>query len=445
MNSYIVKAAGILGSIAFAVSAGMITASADSTATALTAGTSFMNGLSAQHINVSVNENGSLAAAAPDVVKELIAQLENCAPAAPELSSALVTADNISVSVENLSEYQKGTIFNVYVNGVKNSSFSLEELRKDNTISVTNSMSEYFQSETSYYITVEPQYKLLTSKSRINLATENATYFRIDNGTLYYGHNDSGFYAAGYVPYVSAGAGEQVSDVAEAVSGQSPEAVTAEYVKITDGDYKGMYVKLEDTERVTSEEAKLLVEQGKKNKADDEEKARQIAEEKKKQEEAAKKAAEAKKAEEAKKASETASAGDTAQAGNENTSAAVSDRDALIKIVCDYAKSNVGGAYVYCGASYRACDCSGLTMLCYQQIGINLPHFTGSQAQCGRRVSVSEMQPGDIIICNNYGHAMIYVGDGMLVHAMNPSKGIRMEEASYAMRYNPVNCVIRII
>ena len=76
MNSYIVKAAGVLGSIAFAVLAGSINASADSTAAGLGVGTSFMNGLSAQHINVTVSENGSAAAAAPDVVKELIAQLK---------------------------------------------------------------------------------------------------------------------------------------------------------------------------------------------------------------------------------------------------------------------------------------------------------------------------------------------------------------------------------
>ena len=98
-----------------------------------------------------------------------------------------------------------------------------------------------------------------------------------------------------------------------------------------------------------------------------------------------------------------------------------------------------------CGARYRACDCCGLTMLCYQQIGINLPHSCWGQAQYGKRVTVSEMQPGDIILCRNYGHAMIYVGDGMVVHAMNSRDGIKMQAASTAMYYNPVTCIVRII
>ena len=84
-------------------------------------------------------------------------------------------------------------------------------------------------------------------------------------------------------------------------------------------------------------------------------------------------------------------------------------------------------------------------MLVYKHIGVNLPHSVGGQAAAGKKVSVNDMQPGDIIIANGYGHTMLYLGDGYLIHAMNPRQGIKIQKASTAMYYNPVNCVVRII
>ena len=121
------------------------------------------------------------------------------------------------------------------------------------------------------------------------------------------------------------------------------------------------------------------------------------------------------------------------------------ERQQKINKVVDYAMSNVGGRYVSCGTSYRATDCSGLTMLAYRQIGVELPHSAYGQMQKGTRVSASQMQPGDIIVANGYNHAMMYVGNGYVVHAMNWRDGIKMQKASTAMYYNPVNCIVRII
>ena len=120
-------------------------------------------------------------------------------------------------------------------------------------------------------------------------------------------------------------------------------------------------------------------------------------------------------------------------------------RQYKINKVVAYAMANVGGAYVSCGERYRATDCSGLTMLAYRQIGVSLPHSAYGQMLLGKRVSASEMQPGDIIVANGWNHAMMYVGNGMVVHAMNWRDGIRMQPASTAMYYNPVNCIVRII
>ena len=119
-----------------------------------------------------------------------------------------------------------------------------------------------------------------------------------------------------------------------------------------------------------------------------------------------------------------------------------------INKVISYAKSNVGGAYVWGGARYRATDCSGLTMLSYAQVGISLPHYAQSQAACGRAVSYNQMQPGDLITFGsayNVYHVAMYIGNGLMVHAENSNTGIVISNVSSFSRYNPIYNIRRII
>jgi glucan-binding YG repeat protein len=83
--------------------------------------------------------------------------------------------------------------------------------------------------------------------------------------------------------------------------------------------------------------------------------------------------------------------------------------------VLDYAYASLGGVYVWGGESFKACDCSGLTMLAYGAAGIWLPHYSGSQsAFCSK--SVWDAVPGDILWMP--GHVGIYVGNGMTIEAL---------------------------
>lgn len=123
----------------------------------------------------------------------------------------------------------------------------------------------------------------------------------------------------------------------------------------------------------------------------------------------------------------------------------VTERTAKVQKVVQYAIGMNGGRYVYGGARYRACDCTGLTMLAYQQIGINITHSTRSQAKMGKASSMKNIKAGDIIICNNYGHAALYIGDGKIIHAMNSYYGIRIQDVSkisYCGRVNTVRTII---
>ena len=65
---------------------------------------------------------------------------------------------------------------------------------------------------------------------------------------------------------------------------------------------------------------------------------------------------------------------------------------------------------------------------------MSLPHHSGSQAQCGKKVSLSEAQPGDLVFYAKNGkinHVAIYIGGGQVIHASNPTPGICITPANY--------------
>ena len=63
-------------------------------------------------------------------------------------------------------------------------------------------------------------------------------------------------------------------------------------------------------------------------------------------------------------------------------------------IAVRYAMAQVGKSYVYGAAGPDSFDCSGLTMMAWQQAGVSLPHSAASQMSYGTPVSSSQLQPG---------------------------------------------------
>ena len=83
-----------------------------------------------------------------------------------------------------------------------------------------------------------------------------------------------------------------------------------------------------------------------------------------------------------------------------------------------YAMSKLGRPYVWGASGPSTFDCSGLTMWAYKQVGINLPHYTGSQWNAGAHVSRSQLQPGDLVFFYADLHHMgMYIGNGKMIHA----------------------------
>jgi len=90
-----------------------------------------------------------------------------------------------------------------------------------------------------------------------------------------------------------------------------------------------------------------------------------------------------------------------------------------------YALAQVGKAYVYGAAGPDAFDCSGLTMMAWAQAGVALPHSAAAQMGSGTPVSTSALQPGDLVFYYSpVSHVGIYIGNGMIVNAENPSVGV---------------------
>ena len=100
-------------------------------------------------------------------------------------------------------------------------------------------------------------------------------------------------------------------------------------------------------------------------------------------------------------------------------------RDAIVAT----AMSGLGGSYVWGGKNYGAWDCSGFTSWVFAQHGIKLTAYTYAMKDELR--PTSNPQPGDIVFQNGYSHVGIYLGDGKMISALNPTNGTLVHPTSW--------------
>ena len=114
------------------------------------------------------------------------------------------------------------------------------------------------------------------------------------------------------------------------------------------------------------------------------------------------------------------------------------------------ALSKVGAPYSYQwgGTGPYGFDCSGLVQTAFSAAGQYLPRTAAQQyAAAATHVPITQSRRGDLLVRgspSNFYHVAIYLGNGQVVHALNPQEGIGVTSLSamagmqlygYAARY----------
>ena len=144
--------------------------------------------------------------------------------------------------------------------------------------------------------------------------------------------------------------------------------------------------------------------------------------------------------EEASQAAETFTSGSATSGGGYSVS---SRAQAAVR----YALAQVGEPYSFSARPPNSWDCSKLTAAAWAQSGVGLTALSYTQWDQTKRVPVSEIQPGDLVFYfgSDVHHVAIYVGNGKMVSASNPSDGVEIIDFLgpwYKERFSGVGRVI---
>ena len=111
------------------------------------------------------------------------------------------------------------------------------------------------------------------------------------------------------------------------------------------------------------------------------------------------------------------------------------NRRSIGDTVSSIAYSLVGSPYIMGANGPYGFDCSGFVQYVYSRLGISISRSSSTQLYDGVAVSYSDILPGDII---NWGysngvstHSALYVGNGKMIHAANPSMGVVVSDVGY--------------
>jgi cell wall-associated NlpC family hydrolase len=96
------------------------------------------------------------------------------------------------------------------------------------------------------------------------------------------------------------------------------------------------------------------------------------------------------------------------------------------------AQRQLGKPYVWGAAGPNAFDCSGLTAWAWAAGGVSLPHFSGAQYASTTHISLSAIQPGDLIFYESPDqHVALYVGGGQIIHAPHAGAVVQYDSLYY--------------
>ncbi|GGO61669.1 C40 family peptidase [Nonomuraea cavernae] len=102
-------------------------------------------------------------------------------------------------------------------------------------------------------------------------------------------------------------------------------------------------------------------------------------------------------------------------------------------VAANWALTQLGKPYVWAADGPSSYDCSGLTMRAWEQAGVRIDHWTGTQWTSGPHIPLDQLRRGDLLffgyVSSDPGtihHVGMYVGDGMMVHAPQTGDVVRI-------------------
>jgi cell wall-associated NlpC family hydrolase len=132
---------------------------------------------------------------------------------------------------------------------------------------------------------------------------------------------------------------------------------------------------------------------------------------------------------------------DGSRADGEGKAVALSTSNSKGAEIAAYAQNFLGCKYVYGGNGPNSFDCSGFTKYIYKQFGYTLNRTATNQLSNGVSVSMSELQPGDLVFfkyrtSKPVSHVGIYIGDGQFIHASTNAYKVQIDTLSSGHYYN---------
>ncbi|MET7999886.1 C40 family peptidase [Nonomuraea glycinis] len=102
-------------------------------------------------------------------------------------------------------------------------------------------------------------------------------------------------------------------------------------------------------------------------------------------------------------------------------------------VAANWALTQLGKPYLWAADGPSSYDCSGLTMRAWEQAGVRMDHWTGTQWTSGPHVPLDQLRRGDLLFFGydkndpaTIHHVGMYVGRDLMVHAPQTGDVVRV-------------------
>ncbi len=96
-------------------------------------------------------------------------------------------------------------------------------------------------------------------------------------------------------------------------------------------------------------------------------------------------------------------------------------------------QSKIGEPYVWGGEGATGYDCSGLSMMAWRAVDVQLNHNSRAQFGQTERIAMADLAPGDLLFFGDPIHHLgIYVGGNKMIEA--PRTGLMVRSSTFKRR-----------